>query len=573
MSNVSTAQSPTTFKLEKAYTFFMLPFYYDESSFQINTSQEGPKWRKEDKKMGGDDGEFLFPYIMSFLQGQMDEEVLDMDHLSIYCLDENSEFYSKFWNKFAATRHIAETGLGKNMTKLPFKFVTSGSKGFVLPHIFVYETANVGILTFTITLDDDSLNIDNLKLFNYHLHKIFGQLSKCTTPSFQLMNNEDDSIKALKEKELTFARSMIAEHPRKKKEAQEPWTPSSEFTWNVNTLKEMFFSSVSQGRITLFIPPRAHLFTFVQADDVENDCLALDDVAADMVRLSRCVTDRYQLPFEDLEGEDSILQTFKNIYMSVSVEGAAMMAIAKPDNQGFITSMDGDALPRYLWIYILTLIQRYTLLNMERRLTALESMNILDDDSDAKNQAEDKKAEDKKAEEKKAEEKKKQDKENYSNALWKQIKVINKVQVNCHFVEVSPFTQHNQFYLHCCKNLHLPESFDVVEHKMQKMELIVNHDLQELISEQQQQQQTESNRRKVMEHRLTIFVALLTLFQGVVAFKEIFFDEAVLSKSFSFIATIIVFVIVSIAMAIYANYSSKNHNENVKQQSQKQLER
>lgn len=549
--------------INKAITIYMLPFYYDESSFQINTLQEGPKWRKEDKKMGGDDGEFLFPYIMSFLQGQMDEELLDMDHLNIYCLDENSEFFRLFWNKFAATRHIAETGLGKNMTKLPFKFVTSGSKGFVLPHIFVYETANVGILTFTITLDDDSLNIDNLKLFNYHLHKIFGQLSKCTTPSFQIMNNEDDSIKALKEKDLTFARSMIAEHPRKKKESQEPWTPSSEFTWNVNTLKEMFFSSVSQGRITLFIPPRAHLFTFVQADDVKNDCLALDDVAVDLVRLSRCVTDRYQLPFEELEGEDSILQTFKNIYMSVSVEGTAMMAIAKPDNQGFISSMDGDALPRYLWIYILTLIQRYTLINMERRLTALESMHTLDDDSDAKNQAEDKKEQDKE----------KQDMENYSNALWKQIKVINKVLVNCHFVEVSPFTQHNQFYLHCCNNLHLPESFDVVEHKMQKMELIVNHDLQELISKQQQQQQKESNRRKVMEHRLTIFVALLTLFQGVVAFKEIFFDEAILPKDYRFIATLIVFVLVSISMIVYANYSSKNHNENVKQQSQKQLER
>lgn len=527
-------------KISKAVTLFMLPFYYEKNTFEINTKPECPIWCHEQKKMGGDDGEFLFPYIMNFLQGQMEDCALDMDYLNVYCLDENTDFYRKYWNKFAPALHVAEIELGKRVKQLKFKFQTSGSKGFVLPHLFVYEAANIGILTFSLSLEDENLDVDNLVAFNYHLHKLFGQVSKCKTPSFRLSETESEKVKRFKESDLRFSREMIGEHTQNKKEMQTEWTPYLEFTWNIKTLKEMFLGSVANGDVVLFIPPRAHLFTFVQVDDAQCDCLKLHDVAPFIVRLSRCITDKYQLPFEELEGEDCILRTFKNIYMSASVEGTAMIAIAKSENQGFISSMDGNSLPRYLWIYILTLIQRYTLLNMERRLTAIE-MNKYEDKKDVNE----------------GKEKDQEEKEKYSKELWELIRVINKVQVNCHFIEVSPFTQHNQFYTYCCNSLHLPENYDAVERKMQKMELLVNHDIQEILSLQQKQQERESEKRKVMEHRLTVFISILTLFQGVVAFKDIIFAESFISKDVTRdYATLCVFILALISMLIYTNCSS-----------------
>jgi hypothetical protein len=75
--------------IEKAYTFFMVPFYYDvEKSFSVKGS-----WKLDTEKVSneGEDGDVLYSHIMDFLQGQMNDNVGQDEHLDIYSLDIRKE--------------------------------------------------------------------------------------------------------------------------------------------------------------------------------------------------------------------------------------------------------------------------------------------------------------------------------------------------------------------------------------------------------------------------------------------------------------------------------------------------
>ena len=54
--------------VQNSHTFSVVPFYYEEGTFTINNW-----WEEEDKVLSDDghDGELLYPYIMDFLQGNV----------------------------------------------------------------------------------------------------------------------------------------------------------------------------------------------------------------------------------------------------------------------------------------------------------------------------------------------------------------------------------------------------------------------------------------------------------------------------------------------------------------------
>lgn len=526
-------------QLKKAYTFFIIPFYYEGNDYIVskeNNSSEDTIWEKAKQKILNEDDDVLYPYIINFIQGQISDPANQHDHLDIYNINSNPKSTTrKFWDAFTkkpiieddtnnnqqeiqkpASLHSTEIEIGKdNNNKALLKSTDfdlqrdNNYAGFKSPHLFISPSANIGILTFCIGLGKNSRTIDDMKRFNYFIHKINKPLNKCTTQSFQLSKGQtfyNEQAKVAQENKIIGYRKNIAPHD----EAKTPNSPYNEFSWNIRTLINMLLAdvkglkqedgSVRECDVKLFSNTRAHLFSFCQIDGVHSE-FGFDDVKLDLMRLCRCVNDKYILPTDEATENEMCTKTFDNIYFSSSVEGAAMIAVATKDNEEFVKQIDNQGLPRYLAIYLLVMIQRYSMLHINRRLTE-RSTNTSD------------------------------------TALWNILNIIKKVKVHCYYTDVSPFYQHNQFYQHCNKNLHIRETFNEIDNKTKILNLTITHDMQELLEEQKktiEQQRTEDKRsererqelekerdRKLRiaeqkaesgQRRLNIVVGVLTIFQ------------------------------------------------------------
>lgn len=435
-------------KLEKAFTYFMIPFFFEGNNCKILKEADYPSesmWKKTDGKVLNEDDDVLFPYIINFLQGNAN------DHLDIYNINPAPKSPArKFWDAFSQKpievdsktkkkdqskcekkdEETKDRNIGFHSTDIVSKdengekkhiFISfniqrdNGYTGLRSPHLFISKSANIGILTFCIGLGGDNITIDDLKRLNYYLHKISKPLSKCITSNFQLkkQNYHNEQARLSVENRIANFRQLIAPHEN----AKQLCTPYDEFTWNIHTLIDMLLSDVKglkqengwirECDVQLFSRTRAHLFTFCQLDGTQTK-YEYQDIKLDLMRLSRCVIDKYMLPVDDSIEKNMCLKTFNNIYFASSVEGAAMIAISKKENEDYIKQIDNQGLPRYLAIYLLVLIQRYSMLHINRRLTELSS--------DIANKS-----------------------------LWNILDIIKRVKVHCFYTDVSPYTQHNQF--------------------------------------------------------------------------------------------------------------------------------
>lgn len=466
-------------ELENALTFFMVPFYYKGTTFSLKDSL----WVEEKSKLMKSD--YLFPYIMKFLQGQMDGITNPSERLSIYALNEESEFFKKAWKRLQDGNVV---NLDKNGTEVKFSLQPKGKNGFKKPHLFVSEPANIGILSFCMELENKYKTMQNLKMFNYVMHKIDSQAPMCQNVNMMLRDTDNDNGKASKEKARSIARKYIAPHTEKK-----PSVPETAFSWDVKTLIDGFIENFE-----IFTPPRVHVFTFAQIDDSQDNDIELDDIKLDLFKLSKCETDEYNV-IDDEDVIRDVLQTYKNIYVSSSVSGTTMIAIAQSQNRGFITNMDNDSLPRYLWIYMLTLIQRFSLMYLDIRIT-----EVL----------------------------KKKD----SEELWSLLDTICSVKIRCLYSEVSPFSQHNKFYQYCCKSFNIDGHYGEIDSKTQLMMNVINHN--EQLLEEENDRNTEKGQR-----RLNIVVAFLTIAQVADAFYSLTNNNISYAVSSAVFAVIIICLI------------------------------
>lgn len=439
-------------KLEKAYTFYMVPFYYEK---EIDFKKV-ELWEKDTDKVSneGEDGDVLYSYIMDFLQGQMNECRTSEENLDIYkmFIDTESAWYRNFWEPFVSHANAAYIPVGKDekgndlFESIAFNLLSTNEQGFKAPHLFLYKTAKVGILTFCIELVDSKKYMDYLKLLNYHFHKIHQPTCRCVCSKLSInekrrYTNDDERIAI--ETKFQEVRKYIAPY-----DESESISTCKDFTWDSKGFVNLLLKDID---CYLFSNIRMHVFTYCQINDSEEEKLSKDELLPDLLRLSRCVNDKYMLPFSDLDKTGATLQCFDNIYYASAVEGSAILAVAKKANAGFISQMDGNVRLRYLWIYMLAIIQRYTLLNMNRQLMYLTSV-----DDEPK--------------------------------LWDLIKTIKEIKTRCYYTDVSPYTQHSQFYQLCCRNLHIKEAFTEIEEKIKAQDMTMSHDMQKLLKNQESRQ-------------------------------------------------------------------------------------
>ena len=337
--------------------------------------------------------------------------------------------------------------------------------GNFAPHIFISPSAKIGILTFAIELDN-SKDIDNLKLLNYYLQKrdeIEKYQCVCLKP-----DNQDDLGTT---EDVHNTASNIPDLWKKnkwgKKECSQFTTRSNvDFVcWDINDFVDCILATmgkpqVGKPRLKYFSQDRIHTFTFCSIDDPQNQ---IDEktITPELLRLSRSVVDSYLLPFELMVQQGAVLKTFENIFFSSATEGTAMLCIAKPENKDFIDNLHNTFNRQYLIIYILVLLQRYTLLSLEKRLTEYESTAKDSDDE-----------------------------------LWKLIELICRIKTNCYYTDVSIYTHHSQFYQHCCKNMHIQETFEEIDNKIELLKLTTDRKIQEALEKQRKLQEEEAKKNQ-----------------------------------------------------------------------------
>lgn len=148
------------------------------------------------------------------------------------------------------------------------------------------------------------------------------------------------------------------------------------YTWTLAKLVNLLLAD--SGKYREFTPRHAHVFTYISAEDASLP-LSQDDRDT-FLRLMHCQNSKY-LPVGDAFNSESVKQTFANIFTGISVEGGCMLGLLTgTSGDSFIAQFPSDQLQnRYLWLYFMALMQRHTLLNVDRTLAA-ESIEEFSDE-------------------------------------------------------------------------------------------------------------------------------------------------------------------------------------------------
>ena len=512
-------QPMTSLKIGNASTFFMVPFYYDGNWEDIHKTVK--RWMPQQEELYKED--ILYPYIMELFKFDNQKRVASVPSskkLEIYKLQTEDKgtqsqfFFDRILGKLNVAILESDLSGKKNPYPVLFRFNNDGNGA---PHLFISPSSKIGIMTFSIEFSE-GCTIKDLQNANYALHKrneiesvtigakaqAHGKKNKrtsnyrcfCPVPETNSSLTTDEVLQHVSQYlSIEGFSSLIKDKDDNN---------TNYVNWDINFFIDFLLNSLGKNKIVKFFnSERIHLYTFCTIDDFSTSggCIDKEKICPEVLRLSRVVNDKYLLPFDDMLHEGALLQTYDNIYFSAAIEGTSMVCVAKAVNKLFVKDMKDKFIRQYLLIYILVLLQRYTLLDIDRQLTEIQ-LHRVDDRLITK---------------KEIEEEKKRELEH----IWILIDEICRIKVNCYYTDVSIYTHHSQFYQHCCKNLHVPETFKEIDEKVELLKLTTDKRLQQLLVEQSKLQEEEKNDSERRQNILSILVALLTIAQVVQAVYEI----------------------------------------------------
>ncbi len=461
----------------KAYTFFVVPFHYEEEWEEIHNKIT--RWQPIKDDLYSED--ILYPYIIELFKKEeenKDGEKPPTNKLKIYQLSTKDEGCKSefFFDRVLGKRQVAiieQEVSGVNTPKaLPFTFLNEGNNA---PHLFISPSAKMGMMTLCVELGD-GCSVQDLQQFNYCLHKR-NEIANVVIESVTLPNGKEKTKKDKRTKNYR----IVCPSPEKHKSLSDEDIMNSVtqyltidgykqlinekqnlndncINWDLNFFTNFLLNTFRpDSPVKYFNKERMHVYTFCSLDSE----ITTEDVVPIAFRLSRVVNSKYLLPFDEMVQNGSLLQTFQNIYFSSSIEGTAMVCVARNINKEFVGNLQNMFNRQYLLIYLLVLIQRYTLLSIDRRLTEYDALN-----------------------------------DNTDEGLWDLIKLICKIKVNCYYTDVSVYTHHSQFYQHCCKNLHIPETFKEIDEKVELLKLTTDRRMQQLMEAQKRQQEEDARLRQ-----------------------------------------------------------------------------
>lgn len=446
-------------KLQDHFTLFILPFTYNEIKFEEITKNS--IWKNSDIKI---EKSFLYEHVQKYLLSPQKGGATQ-----IYMLKENfketNHVSSKISNLFRKKLQMKLPGKEENY--INFKFLNQNSK-INSPKLILFPLASIGFLTFGIKLAPENEDIKDLIVLNYNLHK------------YNYSNNTLIKIlpDSLREEELNSIRTCskrIQSYQSLKKNQEKDY-------WEFSNLIEFFLENIWTN-IKLNNSGRFHLFTYYQIDSPKETQQEID---MDFIRILRNQNQNYNPIAEDHEGNPLFKKTFEEIYIGASVESGGIMINKQNRNLDFFSNfMEDSLLNRYLWIYILVLHQRITLIRMN---SSVSETTIIG-------------------------------KESEKSYLLNIISSLSSVLLKTSFPDISDFTQFNTYYAFLSNNLNIKSYQNDLKNKITELKNIIQEKLE--IEE----------KRKA--HRLEIILSVLLIPQILFAFLSLLSEYFNVKTSYS----------------------------------------
>lgn len=192
------------------------------------------------------------------------------------------------------------------------------------------------------------------------------------------------------------------------------------------------------------------------------------------------------LKYKVLATSELFENTFVDIAMGVCVEGGALITrfVGGSTPEPIRNFKTGSLLPRYLWLYIMAVIQRETAISITESLANSDLSQMLSAES--------------------------------HELLYAEYERLNHLKLSAYFPDVSDISQINRFYGLCVANLHIREYLDSINDKIQGVRSILER-RQDLYEREQDKKEWEMETQQAKlerqnETRLNGIVLFLTAF-------------------------------------------------------------
>ena len=453
----------------------MLPFSFDDDFFRLVQSPSS-LWEVSNLRI---DKSAFYPHIYKFLVENTEcKNTQNINNCTVFSLKDTLDHIPCAEDKSIAklfSKTDLETEVKTNDSdkrKVSFRLLNEKSKLFS-PKLLVYPLANIGILMISVELTGKQSTLNDLMDLNYKLQRI--NTSQSPINIVLPENAHAERVKGAEKVYKSLVKYEFKEHKIKKDEDCKNW-------YLHNLLAFLLFDS-EKNKVTVdpFNGSSLHVFTYLQINSQEHSGSEnqqdKDELKKDFIRIARCQNRNYKILPKDMENNAVFMQTFENIYIASCVEGACMMVDSPDNNSEFINDFkNASFVSRYLWIYLLVYLQRYTLIQLTKKLLDIDMNAAVDSKED----------------------------------LGDLVKKLAKIKISSHFADISDHTQHNIFYKFYSGKLFVKDQLDVVRDKIGDVDLI----LRSLIEEE------EKKRSRRLEWILKALM-MPGLFFSVVAFYSL----------------------------------------------------
>lgn len=240
--------------------------------------------------------------------------------------------------------------------------------------------------------------------------------------------------------------------------------------WTMRQLTESLMSDL-KGKYDRADDYRLHVFTYLQVDQGVGQ---YPQLLSDFSRIIRCQDQDY-LTLPTSNTHSVYEQMFENVYVGSTVEGGGVLTILQGAGDDFMKSFDNGPLTHsYLWVYILVIMQRHTLLQMSRELA--EEYGYSGNDLESR-----------------------------LEHLRQLMRKMSKTKINTYFTDVSDHSHLNALYSFCCRNLAIDRYFADVDNKLATLKETLEqlHD-EKIVELEQRQKQEQEEQTKIQEARLKL---------------------------------------------------------------------
>lgn len=504
-------------ELKKAITFHIIPIKWNS---ELGTNNEMLKhnsiWEQADMTI---ENGILYPYIQKFLQSSLKNYIQNNNSFNaydyrVYSLKSRVDCLNVVLNNIMEIQLNIE---GKKEC-VRFKFLNK-INSFFSPKLIVSPFSCTGILILPVVMEVDKLTMEKLIEFNYKLHKTdkqmvpfrLGRYSSLLSLINKYENEKNLEKKNKLEETVNNARtSLIAMYNRLECLLDDNYEGDIlDSQLNIDNIISFMLNGANSTCIR-FNRFRTHLFTYLS---VEEDCIT-DDLFLDFERIVRIQNRKYKVINDS---SSCVSKTFENIYIGSSIEGGGIMTINSKDSSDFIKQFDSASLShRYMWIYVMIIMQRHILLQIIHSLTL---MNENDYESKRVNKS--------------------------LKQLRTYMECIAKIKVNTYFSSISDYTQHNEFYKFCCNNLSVEKLFNELSQKMETL-----NEYMELLSDV---------KKENIQEELTVIVAIFTLASASNDSLDLLDKIGILhlDQTSTYVLIIILFVLVVFFFIVWRYFSLK----------------